>query len=245
MLGTLAALLRTLVSRFLLVCVMIIFFLPALFFILLPQSWRYNSRMFFWITNLFYWLVLKISLLKITYIGLENLPHEPAIFAANHQSSFDIPLVGKLAKGQPHVWLAIATLMKSPILRFVLPYVSVLVDISSPWTAVRSLLQVMDIVKKHKMHIMIFPEGGRYTDDEVHDFFGGFAILAKRTGRQVIPVYIDGVNKVYPPNAFLVRNYPITVTIGEPFKIENGENEDAFKQRVYNWFKKQAEEHKR
>jgi 1-acyl-sn-glycerol-3-phosphate acyltransferase len=196
--------------------------------------------------QLFYTLVLKASLLKITYIGLENLPDEPAIFAGNHQSSFDIPLMGKLTRGHSHVWLALASLMKSPILRFVLPYIAVLVDTSSAWKAVRSLLQVMDVVKKHKMDIMIFPEGGRYAaDDDIHDFFGGFAILAKRTERPVVPVYIHGVNKVYPPKAFLVRNYPVTVVVGKPFKLSNGEDEAVFKKRVHDWFVKQAEGFKR
>lgn len=246
MLGTFGALVRTLVSRFLLICIIIIFFIPLVVYLFLPQRIRYESKFFFNMVQLFYTLVLKVSLLKITYIGLENLPDEPAIFAGNHQSSFDIPLMGVLTKGQPHVWLALAALMKSPVLRFVLPYIAVLVDTSSPWKAVRSLLQAMDIVKKHRMHIMIFPEGSRFAqDDDIHDFFGGFAILAKRTERQVVPVYIHGVNKVYPPNAFLVRNYPVTVVVGKPFRFSNGEDEERFKKRVHEWFVTQAEGFKR
>lgn len=238
-------LLRTLASRFLLLVIMILFAVPVLIYTLLPARWRYNSKLFYGITHLFYLAVLKCSFLPIEYVGLENVPQEPVIFTANHQSSFDIPLVGKLAGGTSHVWLALAYLMKAPMLRFILPHVAVLVDTSTPWKAVRSLLQVIDLVKKHKLHIMIFPEGGRYTDDRIHDFFGGFAILAKRTARPVVPVYIHGINKVYPPNAFLVRQHPVKVIVGKPFIYKEKESDELFKQRVYQWFVEQAEKCRR
>jgi len=88
---------------------------------------------------------------------------------------------------------------------------------------------------------MIFPEGGRYTDGTVHDFYGGFVILAKKTGRPVVPVRIFGVHKVYPPDTFWVQKYPITVVVGKPFVYQEGDTDQAFKDRVYQWFIEQKE----
>lgn len=233
---------HTLISRLLLFFLMGIFFVPAAIFFMLPRKIRYESKLFFWCADLFYRASLKILFLPIRYIGIENVPDYPVIFAANHQSSLDIPLIGTLARGKAHVWLALADLMSSPILSFVLPRVSVLVDTKTSWKAVKSLLQIMDLVKEHNAHIMIFPEGGRFVDGKVHDFFGGFAILARRTNRPVIPVCISGVREAYPPSAFLIRRQQITVTIGSPFVIRENEDDESFKNRVHNWFIDQAKE---
>lgn len=231
--------LRTLFSRFLLFMIMVVFFIPVLIFIMIPARWRYDSKLIFRMVDLFYWLVLKCSLLPITYIGLENIPSQPAIFAGNHQSSLDIPLMGVLARGIPHVWLAKEELMESPILRWILPHIAVLVDQNSPKKAIRSLIEAINLVNGKNRHMMIFPEGGRYTDGKVHEFFRGFVILAKKTGKPIVPVYIAGVNKVYPPDSFWVYYYPITVTVGAPFIYQAEEDDEMFKQRVYDWFVKQ------
>ena len=236
------ALLRTLVSRFLLLLLMVVYIIPTLILICIPARWRYNSRIVFWIIHGFYWAVIRFSLLPITYVGTENIPkNKPVIFVANHQSSLDIPLVGYLAKGTPHIWLALQTLMKSPILRWILPRLAVLVNTESKQKAMRSLIQILRFIQGKKIHVMIFPEGGRYTDDDVHEFFGGFVLLAKKTGRPVVPVRIFGANKVYPPKAFLIHWHPIKVVVGKPFVYQDGEDDKVFKQRVYQWFIDQKE----
>ena len=232
---------RTVISRFLLFLVMLFGFVPILICLLLPKKWLRDSKFFYWFAHAFYWLIVKASFLPITYIGTENIPTGPVIFAANHQSSLDIPLLGLLAKGHPQIWLAKKELMDSPILRFVLPLMSVLIDMSSPLAGMRSLKQAVDMVYDKKRHAMIFPEGGRYTDGTVHDFYGGFVILAKKTGRPVVPVRIFGVNKVYPPDTFWVHKYPITVVVGKPFVYQEDDTDQTFKNRVYQWFIEQKE----
>lgn len=227
---------RTLLSRFFLLVLMIIFFIPTVIFISLPEKIRYQSRFIFRLIDWFYRAVLAGSLVPIRYTGVEHIPDEPVIFVANHQSSLDIPLVGALAHGTPHIWLAKEELMASPILRWILPRFAVLVNQSSPRKAVRSLLHVLDLIKGNERHMMIFPEGGRFTDGKIHAFFRGFVILAKKTGRPVIPVCIKGVNKVYPPTSFLIHSYPIEVIIGPAFKYKQDDTDNAFKQRIYQWF---------
>ncbi len=232
------AIVRTFFSRFLLLLVVIVYFIPISIFLCLPKRIRFSNKFIFRFVYWFYVVLLKCSLLPVKYIGVENIPDESVIFVANHQSSFDIPLVGMLAGGTPHIWLALKGLLDSPVLRFIVPLFSVLVDMSTPAKGMRSLreiLQLMDEVKI-KRHAMIFPEGGRYTDGVVHEFFGGFVILAKKTGRPVVPVCILGVDKVYPPNSFLVHWYPITVVVGKPFVYQQGDTDKAFKKRVYQWF---------
>jgi 1-acyl-sn-glycerol-3-phosphate acyltransferase len=230
---------RTLVSRVLLLLLMIIYAIPIIIFMLMPPGMRARSRFVFWSVHIFYWLFLKCSLLPVIYQGAENMPTGQLIFVANHQSSFDIPLLGLLARGRPHVWLASSTLMTSPILRCVIPLFSVLVDLSTARKAMVSLRQILHIVSTTKQHVMLFPEGGRYVDGEVHAFLGGFVILAKKTGLPVVPVYIGGIGRVYPPNSFWVHKYPVQIVVGSPFVYGQEDTDDTFKQRVYAWFVEQ------
>lgn len=239
---TLFNVIHTLISRFLLLVLMIIYLIPTIIFLVLPKKWGAQTKLFYWLEYIFSWLVLKISFLPIKIEGWKNLPTEPSIIVANHQSSFDIPTLVYILQRSPHVWLAIKTLMESPILRFILPRLAVLVDASSPMKAMRSLIEIQRVVKGQQTHIIVFPEGGRYTDGSIHDFFGGYVILAKKMQRPVVPVYIHGLNKVYPPDTFWVHYAKVHVVIGEQMIIESHETEEQFNQRVYNWFKSQPQQ---
>lgn len=233
---------RNLFSRLLVIIVSVIFLIPIIIFICVPERYRYKYPIIFYPVHWFYVAILKCTFLRITYKGLENIPkNEAVIFAANHQSTLDIPLVGVLSKGVPHVWLAKAELMDSVFIRWLVPLISVLVDVSSPRNAMLSLRKILNIVNQHHRNLMIFPEGTRRTTGKVHDFFGGFVILAKKTGRPVVPVCLIGINKAYPPETFWLTLYPITVVVGKPFKYEENDTDESFKQRVHNWFVEQME----
>lgn len=236
------SLLRTLLSRFFLLLFMIVYLPVLLLCMCFPQRILFKSKMFFLLCDGFYRYLVRFSFLPITFIGKENLPKEPAIYAANHQSSLDIPILGSLVHNKPHVWLATVDLLKSPILRFVIPRVAVIVDMLTPMKAMRSLLQVIKIVNGDKMNIMIFPEGGRYSDGTIHEFFSGFVILAKKTGFPVVPVRIFGLNRAYPRDSFVVHRVPIKVVIGKPMHYQEHETDEHFKDRVVAWFLEQKED---
>ncbi len=231
----------TIFSRLLLIISLLFLAIPLAICLLLPQKLLVNNRFFSYIAQFFYWFCVKFSFLPITYKGLENLPQDPCIIVANHQSSFDIPLIGYLLKDRIHVWLAWAELAKSPLFKFILPRIAILVDTSSPLRGMRTLMQAINTIKTKPWDLIIFPEGGRYTDNKVHEFFAGFALIAQKTGRPVVPIKIIGVNKVYPPFTFWIYYHPITVIIGTPMIIEEHETIEQFHKRVYTWF---LQEHK-
>lgn len=229
----------TLLSRAILTIIILIIALPLALCFLFGGKYIVDNPLFLVVQRFFDWACVRLSLLNITYIGLENIPNTPCIIAANHQSSFDIPLVGYILRKRPHLWLAWDELANGPLLRFLLPRIAVLVNATSPQKAVRTLVQAITLVKSKPWDLVIFPEGARHTDGNVHPFFGGFALIAKKINRPVVPVKIIGVNKVYPPKTFWMRRHPITVIVGPPFTIEPNEDEHAFKDRVYHWFTSQ------
>lgn len=236
-----AVIIHTIVSYFLLLCACLILFIPALFLFLMPRRWRFKSKLFSGFLYWAYWLALKCTLVPIVFKGLENIPVQSAIIAANHQSTLDIPLVGVLLRSHPHIWLAWSELFERPFHYFLLSRIALPIDVASPLKAMRSLANAVEIVRENDMHAIIFPEGGRFTDGQIHDFFAGFVMLAKKAERPVVPVKIFDAYKVYPPHTFFAYWYPITVVVGKPMYIKEDETDEAFKDRVHQWFVEQSE----
>lgn len=237
------AIIRTVLSRLILVLV-IIFFVPVLLiFMVLPDRIKYRSRLLYQMIHFIYWAIFKCSFLPITFTGIENIPDdEPVVFVANHQSSLDIPLVGWLSQGRPHIWLARSELLESFLFRCFIPHLAVVVDVNNVQKAFGSMLKILRLARQTDANIVLFPEGSRFDDGEIHEFFAGFAILAQQSDRKVIPVRIFGANKVYPVNSFLVHWHPIKVVVGKPMTSGEGESEREFSNRVRQWFIEQKEE---
>jgi len=234
-------LLRTLLSYLLSLLVIIIFILFGFVYLILPERYRFTSRLFYWWLHVAYVGLVKSTFLSITIRGRENIPNKPAIIAANHQSALDVPLVGSLMGSFPHIWLAWIALYKWVSIGWLIRLLSVPIDTSSLQKAMRSLLNAVQTLQKYHAHGIIFPEGARHTDGKIHKFFGGFVLLAKKTGRPVVPVRIFNLNKVYPAGSFLAYRYPIYVVIGKPMCLQEDESDEAFKERVYQWFVEQKE----
>lgn len=244
---------RTIFSRLCLLLIMILGTPVILMMMLLPEKYRYRNKVMFWGLNLLYWAIIKCTFVPVSYEGFgvsdgvetvrgsASFPKEPVIFVANHQSALDIPLLGIFARGRPHIWLARQELMEWKLLCWVLPRLAVVIDTESREKAMGSLRKLLRLTQGKDIDVMLFPEGARFTDGKIHKFYGGFVTLAKLLKRPVVPVYIQGVNKVYPPNTFWVHSHPIKVFLGKPFVLKEGESEDAFKDQVHQWFIEQSE----
>lgn len=64
--------------------------------------------------------------------------------------------------------------------------------------------------------VIIFPEGTRTTDYNMHEFKQGIGILATRFPNiPIIPVYINGADKILPKNEFIPVPHIIEMIIGE------------------------------
>jgi 1-acyl-sn-glycerol-3-phosphate acyltransferase len=80
---------------------------------------------------------------------------------------------------------------------------------------------------------IIFPEGGRSTDDEMGDFKSGLYYLGKkRSDLELVPVYLDNMNRVLPRGEFLPVPLLSCITIGPPIWLEAGEPKQQFLKRA-------------
>jgi 1-acyl-sn-glycerol-3-phosphate acyltransferase len=80
--------------------------------------------------------------------------------------------------------------------------------------------------------LVIFPEGGRSPDGWAQEFRGGAAYLAVRSGRPVVPVYIDGTRHLWPKGQRLPRPHKVTVTFGTPISPDPGEDARRLAARI-------------
>lgn len=81
-------------------------------------------------------------------------------------------------------------------------------------------------------NILIFPEGTRSRTGEMGAFRPGVGLIAKRSGRPVLPVLITGTHQILPPGARLPRRGTVVVTFGAPVTVAPGENPRDFVARL-------------
>ena len=88
-----------------------------------------------------------------------------------------------------------------------------------------------EIGEKHS--IIVFPEGGRNTSGELSNFKSGIYHLSKkRPDLELVPVYIDNLNRVLPRGEFLPVPLLSCITFGAPIWLEPGESKNSFLARA-------------
>lgn len=84
-----------------------------------------------------------------------------------------------------------------------------------------------------KYSLIVFPEGGRSTSEEMGEFKSGLYYLGKkRRDLELVPVYIDNLNRVLPRGEFLPVPLLSCITIGPPIWLETGELKADFLKRA-------------
>lgn len=81
--------------------------------------------------------------------------------------------------------------------------------------------------------LIVFPEGSRNVEEEMGEFKSGLYYLGKkRPDLELVPVYIDNLNRVLPRGEFLPVPLLSCITIGPPIWLESGEPKADFLKRA-------------
>ena len=155
----------------------------------------------------------------------------PVIFAANHRSHLDtwVLLTALPGRWRYRVAVAVCDLCfddDRPLMRAVkkLRY-GITVLIGNIFTlprsvALRRVLRHMQWLAERKWSILIYPEGERSDSDELLPFEPGVAMLASYLHLQVVPIWIDGTERMLPRTAGMVRPGVVRIRFGEPVSPE-------------------------
>ncbi len=161
-------------------------------------------------------IIIRTSGVKIEVQGHGHIPGgEPVIFACNHASQLDIPIVHEALPVQFR-FVVKKELFKIPLFGFALHHAGYIpIDRSGGKAALRSLQEAAERVKKGTP-IVIFPEGTRSPDGRLMPFKVGGILIAIKAGCPIVPVAISGSHNVLPKGSIRVRSGRIKVTFGLP-----------------------------
>lgn len=171
--------------------------------------------------------LMWVAGMKVTVNGRENLPDSPAIFIANHQGNFDIPLMLS-SLGRTYGLLAKQELNRIPILRLWMRLLHCLfVDRSSPRAGMESIANGVKLVEDGHS-LVIFPEGTRSRGGPMHEFKGGAFRIASKAKAPVVPVTIDGSYRAMEanPTGWIIRPTHVIVTIHPAIPTEGMTREE-------------------
>jgi len=152
--------------------------------------------------------------------GAGNISKEESyIFAANHQSMYDIFLVYGWLDSR-FKWIMKKELRKIPFVGVACEAAGhIFIDRTSPMSAKKS---IDDASRKlvNGSSVVIFPEGTRSKDGKLGKFKRGAFLLASEIKLPIVPVTIKGTFKALPIWSYLIHPAKLTLLIHKPIPYE-------------------------
>lgn len=153
--------------------------------------------------------------------GRERVPHSgPVILAANHQSFYDIFVLGAMMKRPIH-YMAKQELFDNAVLGRMLPHTGAFPVRRGE--ADRGAIDAAREVLARGDVLGIFIDGTRHHGAGLGEVRAGAAMIAGMTGAPIVPVWINGTDRI----ADAPRS-PVSVTFGRPLTVE-GRGSKAYK----------------
>lgn len=212
---------RGLVAVPLLAVLTVLFGLPAIACGLLGA--RRGARR---ITTAWARTLLRVVGVKVVIEGAPHLPSGPAVFAANHGSVLDIPvLFGHLPVDFRIVHKR--SLYLVPVVGLYLYAAGhIAIDRMSAFRARRSLERAAEAIRRGS-NVMVFPEGTRSAHGEVAAFKKGSFAMAVRAGAPVVPLSLAGVKVVMPSGLRGMRAGTVHLIVHPPLVTTGRAQEDV------------------
>jgi 1-acyl-sn-glycerol-3-phosphate acyltransferase len=182
----------------------------------LPRDARYRFITQWTRFNL--WCLGRICHIRFQVHGAEHLPDEPVIVASNHQSAWETLAFQVIFP--PQSWVLKRELLFIPFFGWALALTwPIVINRSARRKALRQILVAGKVRLDAGRWVVVFPEGTRRPPGALGRFGIGAALLAKHTGRPIVPVTHDA-GRFWPRRGFLKHPGVVTVTIGRPIPPE-------------------------
>jgi len=159
-------------------------------------------------------LILKTSGVRVRVRGLEHLESGRSyVFAANHQSIYDIPIVFASIPSQLRI-VAKESLGRIPFMGWHLHRAGhLLVDRRNPGTGI---VQKMRRLIREGSSLIVFPEGTRSVDGTIGRFKKGSFVVAAQAQLPIVPVTITGSRHVMKKGHVTVRPGEVELIVHAP-----------------------------
>ncbi len=176
-----------------------------------------------------FYVVLKSLITRLSLMiwrpkveGRENIPARgPVILASNHLSFVDSMIIPMVAPRRV-VFIAKAEYFESRGVKgllmkaFFTAIGAIPVRRGDHRAAKDSLDQSLSVINSGGAFV-IYPEGTRSLDGRLYRGKVGVGWLALKSGAPIVPVSVEGTERVLPVGAKLPKIVPVRVRFGEPF----------------------------
>jgi long-chain acyl-CoA synthetase len=160
------------------------------------------------------------------------------VFAANHQSHFDVPVI--LAALPGHLRKDVAPAMSKEF------FAAHFFPEGQPWRQVfikrlnyylaafffnafplpqreagaRQTLRYIGEITADGFSVLIFPEGVRSQTGEMTTFLGGIGMIGSRLELPVVPIRVEGVHEILHVKDKMARPGRVSVSFGRPMRLK-------------------------
>ncbi len=169
-----------------------------------------------WIVVRAFHVILFLSGVKRTVLGLENVPkNEAVLYISNHRSYFDVPiayvslptLTGFMAKKE---------ISKIPFLRTWMHFLQCLfLDREDIKQGLKTVLKGIEQVKAG-YSVFISPEGTRNHGKEMLPFKEGSFKIAEKTGCAIVPVALSNTDEIFENHFPKIKATHVVIEFGKP-----------------------------
>ncbi len=162
---------------------------------------------------------IKVMGMDLEMRGLENIPDRATLTAYSHQSLLDVfPLIAHMPNTQSMV--AKKELESTPLLAsWMKAGKCIFIDRSSARAGMQCILQGVELLKNN-INVTIAPEGTRNDGGELLDFKGGAFMMATKSGAPILPVAIEGTNRMFEGNGHRLRKGKVILSVLPPIETK-------------------------
>ena len=178
------------------------------------------------------WLARWVLGIRYVVHGAENLPAQPAVILAKHQSAWET--VAFLCLFPPVSPVIKRELLSVPIFGWAFRMLSpIAIDRSAGREALKQIARKGKEKLAQGFWVLVFPEGTRVAPGEKGHYGIGGGWLAAETGAPIVPV-AHNAGELWPKNAFIKRPGTITISIGPVIKT-TGKSAAEVTRAVESW----------
>jgi len=161
----------------------------------------------------------------------------PVIFAANHQSHMDVPVI--LAALPANIRARVAPAMAKEFFKahffpeghtwkqwftntvnyYLAAFYFNAFPLPQREVGARQTLAYAGELVGDGWSILIFPEGERSATGDIKPFRGGIGMMASRLDIPVVPIRLDGVDRVLHMRSTMAKPGPVRVAFGSPMRL--------------------------
>jgi long-chain acyl-CoA synthetase len=188
---------------------------------------------------------------RVTVDGREHLRDlkGPVVFAANHQSHIDTPVILSAMPGPLRARVAVAMAKEffkahffpeshtrrawftNSLNYYLAAFFFNAFPLPQREAGARQTLRYIGELLGDGFSVLIFPEGRRTEAGEIHPFRPGIGMIGSRLAVPVVPVRIEGADRVLHMRARMATPGRVRVAFGAPISL-HGEDYEALARRV-------------